>query len=470
MTLTQPQGAPKPPATAGIPIVGTVSQLMSDPLGFMKGMDAVAPIVRVRLGARDVYFVNHPDLIKEVLVTREKEFSKAGMGKQRLDPLAGDGLSQIEGPEWSRARKMMRPGFTQRSLAKMSEKMVFAIADHLDSWEPKLAAGESINLSSELAELTMSVLTSTIFGHSLTLEDRKTLDRDFAAANRWVNWRLWTPGFPEWAPLPGKRKGIAAMARIDRVLAKLTDHRRQHPERYDDLLSMLVNAESEDDGSVFDAKQIRDHAMNLLFAGHETTAITSTWALALMQQHPYWEERAIREVDEVLQGRTPSFEDWQRLPVIKACWEEAMRMYPPAFINGRTAVADCELGGYSVPKGTMVMLNVVGTHYHPEFWDKPEEFNPDRFLDDRDKSRHMCAYYPFGVGSRMCIGKYMGTVEAVLAISMIYQRYRLVLDAGADIAPKIKMSIQFQDGPRMRIEPRAASSATASVQAPVPAV
>ncbi|WP_111510840.1 cytochrome P450 [Mycobacterium kyogaense] len=466
MTLSSVRQSTKPPATAGIPLVGTVAQLMRDPLGFMKGMDTVAPVVRVRLGARDVYFVNHPDLIKEVLVTREGEFSKAGMGKERLDPLAGDGLSQIEGPEWSRARKMMRPGFTQRSLAKMSEKMVAAIDEHLNSWELKLEAGETINLSSELAELTMSVLTSTIFGHSLSLADRRALDRDFADANRWINWRLWTPGVPEWAPLPGKRAGMAAMARIDRVLADLTEERRARPELYDDLLSMLVNATSEDDGSVFDAGQIRDHAMNLLFAGHETTAITSTWALALMQQHPYWEERAIREVDEVLEGRAPTFGDWQKLPVVKACWEEAMRMYPPAFINGRSAVADCELGGYSVPKGTMVMLNVVGTHHHPDFWDKPDEFNPDRFLDDRDKSRHMCAYYPFGVGSRMCIGKYMGTVEAVLAIAMIYQRYRLVLDAGAGIAPKVKMSIQFQDGPWMRVERRAVAAPT---NAPVPA-
>lgn len=449
------QRMPKPPATAGVPVLSTVAQLMSNPIGFMKKMDAVAPIVRVRLGATEVYFVNHPDLIKEVLVTRDEEFCKAGMGKQRLDPLAGDGLSQIEGPEWSRARKMMRPGFTQRSLAKMSEKMVAAIGEHLDTWEPRVAAGEPINLSSELAELTMSVLTSTIFGHSLSLEDRKVLDRDFADANYWMNWRLWTPGLPEWMPLPGKRKGMAAMARIDSVLENLISQRRARPELYDDLLSMLVNAESEDDGSVFDAKQIRDHAMNLLFAGHETTAITSTWALALMQQHPEWEERALKEVDEVLGGRLPSFEDWQRLPVVKACWEEAMRMYPPAFINGRTAVGDCELGGYFVPKGTMVMLNVVGTHYHPEFWDNPEKFDPARFLNDRDKSRHMCAYYPFGVGARMCIGKYMGTVEAVLAISMIYQRYRLVLDAGAGIEPKIKMSIQFKDGPRMRVEHRA---------------
>jgi cytochrome P450 len=461
MVLTQVRQLPKPPAMPGVPVLSTVSQLMRNPIGLMKRMDAIAPIVRVRLGVRDVYFVNHPDTIRDVLVTRVDEFSKGGMGKDRLEPLAGDGLPQLDGAEWTRARKMMRPGFTHGSLAKMSEKMVAAIGEHLDSWNPTVAAGEPINLSSQFNQLTMSVLCSTIFGHSLSMEERKALNHDFGLANRWINWRLWTPGLPEWAPLPGKRAGAPAMARIDRMLAELIEQRRGRPDQYDDLLSMLVNARSEDDDSVFDTKAVRDHAMNLLFAGHETTAITSTWALTLMQQHPEWEERALGEVDQVLGARTPTFEDWQRLPVVKACWEEAMRMYPPAFINGRTAVSDCELGGYFVPKGTMVMLNVVGTHYHPEFWDGPERFDPGRFLDERDKSRHTCAYYPFGVGPRMCIGKFMGSVEAVLAIAMIYQRYRLVLDAGAGIEPTIKLSIQFKDGPRMRVEHRAAPLQTA---------
>lgn len=457
MTLT-PARTEKPPQVPGLPVIGTVAKLMKDPVSFMKRMDQIGPVARVSFGLREMYFVNHPDLVNEVLVARPEEFPKGGTFRERLGPLGGEGLPHIEGHTWSRARKMMRPGFTQRALAAMSEKMVECIEDHLRSWAPKAESGETIDLASEFEMLTMSVLTSTIFGHSLSLNERRKLAYDFKDFERWINWRLWTPGLPERVALPGKRTGEAAYARIDSLLVRLIGERKGQPEAYDDLLSMLVNAKSEDDGSTFSYEQIHDHALNLLFAGHETTAITSTWALALLQQHPTWDERVMREVDEVLGGRKPTFSDWQRLPTVKASWEEAMRMYPPAFINGRTAQSDCQLGGYHVPAGTMVMLNVVGTHYHPDFWDHPDQFDPDRFLGDKAKSRHMCAYYPFGMGQRMCIGRHMATVEAILAIAMIYQRYRLVLDAGAGIKPQVKMSIRFEDGPRMRIEPRASST------------
>jgi cytochrome P450 len=448
------QPGSKPPTVGGLPLVGPVARLSRDPLGFMKGMVTAGPMVRVQLGARDMYFLNHPDLIQEALVARADEFIKEGMGTERLGPLAGNGLPHIDGEPWSRARKMMRPGFTQRTLKAQAEVMVDSVEAELQSWERVADTGQPIDLGSALAKVTMAVLTSTIFGFSLSDDERETLDRDFAAFNSWINWRLWTPGFPEWSPLPGKAKGEAALQRIDALLYRLMDERKREPDKHDDLLAMLVNARSEDDGSMFTDSDMRDHAMNLLFAGHETTAVTTTWTLALLERHPAWEERVLAEVDAVLGDRRPSFDDWQKLKVVLACFEEAMRMYPPAFINGRSAAADCELGGYPVPKGTMVMFNVVGAHHHPDFWPAPESFDPTRFLDGNDKGRHLGSYFPFGIGQRACIGRHMGTVEAVLTLAMIFQRYRLRLKEGTTLDPKIRMSIQFKDGPQMCVSRR----------------
>ena len=175
--------------------------------------------------------------------------------------------------------------------------------------------------------MTMNVLCSTVFGESIEPAAREQIGRDFVCSNSWISWRIWTPGWPEWGPLPYRRKGEAALARTEATLLDMIRERRSNPGQ-GDMLSLLVEARFEDDGSGFSEKEIRDHAMNLLFAGYETTAVTSAWTLALLEQHPAWEERVVAEVDEVLGGKPPRFEDWPKLKVTKAAWEEAMRLYP----------------------------------------------------------------------------------------------------------------------------------------------
>lgn len=443
----------RPPEVPGLPVIGVIPQLARDPIGFMVSLPQMGPLVRARVGPKEMYFVNEPDLVGEVCVTRPEEFTKGGEYTKRLEPMVGQGLPHIDGPVWKRARRMMNPMFSRRRLESVSDTMVAAIAEQLDGWAPHADSGEPIDLSFELGLMTMNVLCSTVFGESIQPAAREQIGRDFVCSNSWISWRIWTPGWPEWGPLPYRRKGEAALARTEATLLDMIRERRSNPGQ-GDMLSLLVEARFEDDGSGFSEKEIRDHAMNLLFAGYETTAVTSAWTLALLEQHPAWEERVVAEVDEVLGGKPPRFEDWPKLKVTKAAWEEAMRLYPPAFINGRVAVRDCELGGYAIPAGAMVMLNVIGAHHHPGFWDDPERYDPGRFLDERAASRHRWAFFPFGVGPHTCIASNMGTIEAVFGLAMLFQRYRLALMAGTDVKPKVRMSVQFADGPRMRVERR----------------
>jgi cytochrome P450 len=446
-----PSTLPAPPLVPGLPVVGVLPRLAREPLEFMESLDRVGPLVRARFGPMTLYFVNHPDLAGEVQVARVDEFVKAGPHKERLRPLLGDSLPVADGDPWRRRRRLMNPMFSLKRLSGLSGLMTDTIAARLDSWTELVESDRSLDLSRELATLAMQVLATSMFSRSLSDEERDQLGQDFRFVTAYVNLRIWTPGLPEWVPMPREHSGEAALDRIEQVIRRVVADRRRDPGG-DDLLALLLEAR-DDDGAPLSDVELRDELMALLFGGHETTATTVTWTFAMLEQHPEIEARVRREIDDVLGDRTPGMEDWPKLKYTKAAWEEAMRMFPPAFTNGRTAAHDCELGGYFVPAGAMVMLNVYGTHHHPDFWEHPHRFNPDRMLGERAAERHKWAHYPFGLGPRHCIGANMGNMEALYLIAMIMQRFRLSLEPGADIRPTARMSIQPRRGLPMRLHP-----------------
>ena len=416
-------------------------RLIRDPIGFMTMAAEFGPLVRWRLGPRELFFANHPDLVGEILSVRSSEFVMAGSYRDRIHPFLGStGLALLDGPPHMRARRLMNPLFTRKQVAGFAGIIVDTINEKLETWDGK--AGEPFDLGEEMTALTMNVLLAAVFSSSIPPGERTSVTRDFAVGNAWMTWRILTDGLPEWVPGPYHRKGGASAQRLHEMVRRLITARRADPERHD-LLSLLLSARFDDDTPLSDL-EIQDHVMNFLFAGHDTTAVSLTWTLALLARHPDWQREARAEIEQVIGDREPTSEDWRDLKVLRACWDEAMRLYPPGFMVGRVADADCDLAGFRVPAGSPVIANLVAVHRHPDFWADGDRYDPGRFLDGAAEGRHRWAYMPFGVGPKTCIGGAMATMDALLFLALALRRFQY--SVLRDPKPKIGVVLRV-DGP-----------------------
>ncbi len=235
---------------------------------------------------------------------------------------------------------------------------------------------------------------------------------------------------PVWVPTPTHLRLRRVVRQLDAIIYGFIRQRRQTGARGDDLLSLLLHARDEEGGGRMTDRQLRDEAMTLFLAGHETTALVLSWAWYLLARHPEAEDRLVAELREVLGGRAPTLEDLPRLRYAEGVIHESMRLYPPAYIIGREALRDCEVGGYAVAKGTTLLMNVWAVQRDPRFWDRPEEFRPERWCDGETKKLPHYAYLPFGGGPRICIGNTFALIETVLVLAVLATRWRFRVQPG----------------------------------------
>lgn len=259
---------------------------------------------------------------------------------------------------------------------------------------------------------------------------------------------------PLWVPTPSNLRFKAARRRLDAVVYQIIERRRKTLNPAPDLLSMLMAARDEETGEAMSDTQLRDEVITLLLAGHETTAITLTWALYVLTREPAVEARLYEEVVSVLRGASPTVEDLRRLPYTRMVIEETMRLYPPAWGLPREAIHEDEIGGYFIPGRSLVALNQFLTHRHPDFWEDPERFDPERFTPERSSGRPAFAYFPFGGGQRVCIGSQFALMEATLVLAMIVQRYRIRLVPGHPIEFDTMFTLRPKYGVRVTFERR----------------
>jgi cytochrome P450 len=246
-----------------------------------------------------------------------------------------------------------------------------------------------------------------------------------------------------------------AKARLDELIYRLIEERRQSGEDRGDLLSMLLLAHDEDDGSQMSDIQLRDEAMTIFMTGHETTAVTIAWTFYLLSQNPQVEARLHAEIDEVLGGRRPAMGDLARLPYADMVLCESMRLYPPAWALQRTAVNDCEIGGYLVPKGSMVLMSQYVMHRDPRYFPEPDSFDPERWNQAARESRPQFSYFPFGGGLRRCIGDAFAMMEATLLLTALAQKWQMRLATNQVVALQPVMSLRPKYGMRMVLQSRA---------------
>jgi cytochrome P450 len=400
--------------------------------------------VLLRLGLTPAYLLFHPDLIEQVLLSRNFIKHYALRMNRRL---LGEGLLSSEGDFWLRQRRLIQPAFLRERIAGYAAAMVEQAERLADSW----AHGQTRDVYADMRQLTLQIAARTLFGADATGQG-PVVHQALKAVMDSFNSRLFSVlRLPESFPTPGNLRARRAIRRLDAILYGIIDQARAGGPR-DDLLSILLHARDEQDGTGMTDRQLRDEAMTLFLAGHDTTALALTWGWYLLAQHPEVVAELEAELRTVLGGRAPSAADLPRLRYAEMVVQEVMRLYPPAYTVGRQAVEACEVGGYHLRAGASVLMPQWVVHRDPRFWDDPERFHPGRWADGLARRLPRYAYFPFGGGPRLCIGNTFAMMEAVLVLATLARRYRMRLVPGPPVRPKPRLTLAPERGIEVVLE------------------
>jgi cytochrome P450 len=435
----------------GLPVVGVVGDFLKDPTSYMlQAAQRYGDLVRLKLGPRDLLLVAHPDMMRRVVQENVKNYVKR---YGAIGDLLGEGLVTSNGERWLRQRRLMQPAFHHRQIAGYAATIVEETQRMLDGWEAAARAGQPLDMAAEMMALTQSIIVRTMFSTEVRAESQR-IGAAFTAVLDYVVGRSYSPlKAPESWPTPANQRYRAALAFLERTVYAMIAERRRSGERPADLLSMLIEAEDADTGERMDDRQIRDEAMTIFFAGHETTASTLGWILHLIARYPAAQRRLRDEQAAALAGRAPTVADLPQLPYGRLVIDEALRLYPPGWLFSRYALADDELGGYHIPAGSVVAISPFVLHHLPQFWEQPDGFDPERFTPERSAGRHKFAYMPFLAGPRKCIGDGFALLEMQLVLPTILQRYRLSGVPGYPVRPLARGTIRPGPAVWMRVEP-----------------
>ena len=420
IATTSPQGG----------VLGLLPELNHDALGLLTHcIREYGDFVRIRLGLTPAVLVGHPELAEEVLVTRNADYRK-GQSTRRLGSLLGRGLLLSEGDFWLRQRRLMQPAFHRQRLAKMADAMASAAQAMAAAWR----GGEIRAINQEMMEVTLQIVGRTLFGTQLGA-DLDTIRRTGLVLNEHFRSRLYSLMIllPDAVPTPGNLRYQHALRELNALVFRIIRERRGSGEPGNDLLGMLLSARDED-GHGMDDHQLRDEVLTLLLAGHDTTALALTWAWVLLASHAEIEARLHAEVDSL--AAVPSLSDLPRLRYTDAVISETLRLYPTAWAIAREALRDTTIGGQHVPKGTSVLIITWAMHRDPRFFDSPEQFRPERWLDGLAERLPRLAYVPFGGGQRVCIGSSFAQMEGTLVLSTLAQQFSLrLVDPSQPVEP-----------------------------------
>jgi cytochrome P450 len=416
------------------------------PLAFFQNLaNQYGDISFFRIGPQEGFFLNHPDLIKEVLVTSHANFVK-GLVLQRSKRLIGEGLLTSEGDFHRRQRRLAQPAFHRQRIASYADVMVDYATRTSDRWRE----GQKLEISEEMMRLTLGIVGKTLFDADVESESGEV-----GAAMTTVMELFDTLTIPYFEvisrfPLPQLRRFDAARTKLDQIIFNLVAERRKRGTDRGDLLSMLLLAQDEEgDGGNMTDQQLRDELMTIFLAGHETTANALTWTWYLLSQHPEVESNLYQEIDAVLGSRRPSFSDVTQLQYTEMVLSESMRLYPPAWAIGRLAKIDSEIGGYFVPKKSLVVVSQYVMHRDERYYANPLVFDPQRWTAEARDSRPAFAYFPFGGGPRRCIGEGFAWMEGILLLATLAQKWQLRLVPHHPVALKPVVTLRPKYGMKM---------------------
>jgi cytochrome P450 len=442
----------RPPGPAPKFLIGNMPLADADPLSvFLKWAREYGDIFYYRAAWLHVYFLNHPDLIEEVLVRNPRNFLKDRVVRNSRW-FFGDGLLTNEGDSWLRQRKLSAPAFHRERVTSYARIMT----DHAEKMLAVWQNGETRDIHLDMMQLTLEIVVHALFNvESQTQRISSAMNVMMGNA---TGARMLLPPIARYLPIPQMIHVRHAVRDLDEIVYGIIAHHRAANRDSGDLLSMLMQARDED-GSQMSDKQLRDEVLTFLLAGHETTALALTWTWYLLSQHPEIESKLHEELDCVLAGRAPEFADLQKLRYTERVIKESMRLYPPAWSLARTVISDFELRGYKIPAGANVVMSQWIMHRHPAYFPNPEKFDPDRWLIETAQKLPRFAYFPFGGGPRQCIGAAFAMMEATLLLATIAQSFRLRTLPGHPVATSPSFTLRPKYGLRMKLAVRQAVAA-----------
>lgn len=407
-------------------------------------------ISHFRFSGLDAFLINHPDYIKDVLVTNHQNFIK-GLALQRAKRLLGEGLLTSEGEFHRRQRRLVQPAFHRQRIASYAGIMTDYAARARGRWHD----GETLDIAEEMMRLTLAIVGKTLFDADVESQAQEVGEAMSVVMNLFNT--LTIPFFEllEKLPLPQMQRFKKARGRLDRIIYRLIDERRRSGQDRGDLLSMLLLAQDEEgqSGGMTDV-QVRDEALTIFLAGHETTANALTWTWYLLSQNPAAEARLHEELQAVLGSRAPTVEDFPRLRYTEMVLAESMRLFPPAWAIGRRAIEECEIGGYTVPAGSLVLMSQYVMQRDARYFPDPERFDPERWTPEARESRPQFSYFPFGGGPRRCIGEGFAWLEGVLLLATLAQHWQMRLVPNHPVGLRPVITLRPKHGMRMTIHRR----------------
>ncbi len=436
-----PPGARLAPSPPQMPIFGHFANLGTggDRLSNLLRMrEEYGDTVRLRFGGITAHMFSDPDDLKEIFHTRNREFDKFTRGMFTLRLVLGRGLLTAEGSDWLKHRRIAQPAFHRKKIASWAGLMVQAAEDMCSQWSD----GEVIDAHTAMMQVTMRIVGETLLGTDVTAKADnvgEALDVVIPYINKRVNAIF---NLPPRVPTKRNRAFMKASSTLDDVVMDMIRQRRKSSAQHDDLLQMLMDTRDADTGERMDDAQLRDEAMTIFLAGHETTANALSWALYLLSKNPVAGRELDQEVDRVLGGERAGFQHTRDLVYTKQVVEETMRLYPPAWMIARSPTEDTEVGGYFLPARSLLFLSPWVTHRHPDHWKDPEGFDPDRFHPDRRGQIPKYAYFPFGGGPRVCIGNNFALMEAQLILATIRKHWHLDLIPGHAVEPQPQVTLR----------------------------
>lgn len=435
----QPTTAPGP---TGAALLKALVGFRRDPVKmFGEATKTYGPVLRIKVGPYHLHQIIHPDHIYQVLHSKKYEMSSAFGPAQAI---LGQGLSTNTGDAWLRQRRMMQPAFHHRQIAGFADTIVREAAVTVASWREPAQQGTVVNVSRKLLFLNLRILGRILFSADFSNQNQPLL-QSLKTARRYIERSMRRlVSVPQSWPTPGNRRFFEDVERINTFTYDLIAARRRDPAEKEDLLNMLLLAQDRTTGEGMTDKELHDELMTVLFAAREDPENALSWTLYLLAQHPQETAQLRQELQEVLAGRQPTFEDLPNLPYLDMVVQESLRLFPPTWSLLRDVQETDEIGGYEIPRGTMILLNIYEAHRMPEFWPEPEQFQPERFLPEIVKERPRHAYLPFGFGPRQCIGRDLALMIIRLVLAMIIQTYDVSLAPGYQMQRDAQLTL----GPR----------------------
>ncbi len=432
-----------PPSPKADLFGGHVFSFRRRPVEFLSNIARLGDISFFQLGGQHAYFVNHPDLIRDVFVVNHQKFHK-GLGLQRMKLLLGEGLLTSEEDLHLRQRRMMQPAFHRQRIAGYAASMIEFGERTSESWN----SGAAYDISDEMMRLTLNIVSKTLFNANVESEAKEISESVELMLNAFNLMLMPFFHLVQKLPLPQLSRYRAARERINSIIYRIINERRKTAEDAGDLLSILLLAQDEETGVGMSNTQVRDEVLTLFLAGHETTANALTWTWYLLSQNPQAEAKFHEELDRVLENkRLPRFEDYSAFKYTEAVLAESMRLFPPAWVVGRTAIEDYELDDYKLKKGDLVFASPYVLQRDERFWEDADKFKPERWLrKDRIKEASQnFTYFPFGGGVRRCIGEQFAWTEGVLLLATIGRKWqlRLVPNHKIELKPLVTLRPKF---------------------------